>query len=299
MAMLCAGREQGGMPHELRGLFMVVATMLGVFIAVVQSGAAARADEGHSCDKAPAFTLAAEDAFFPYTGMFEGKLRGFSLDIVSAAFSAVGCTVNFVAMPYARCIREVQAGRQIGCFNTTNSADNQQKFIFHDRPLFRGRIMIYAHPVRTGVFTEEDFETQSFSVVRGYTYTDAFDRNPSIRKIAVESDLQTLAMVARRRADFAVVYEKVAQFQMGWNRARIAPSPVPVHKLVEYDLFVSFSRAAEARSMMLAHALDTGLEKIRDNGTYEKIDAAWNVWLSVGVKADQPPPKWTRLGIGD
>ena len=287
------------MQWNVRRRLTIVAAALALISIVNSAGYAAQSDKDHSCADAPAFTLAAEDGFFPYTGMFEGALRGFSLDIVSAAFNAVGCDVNFVAMPYARCIRDVQAGRQIGCFNTTNSTDNQEKFVFHSRPLFRGRILIYAHPGRAGTFAATDFENHSFSVVRGYTYTDAFDRNPSIRKIAVESDSQTLAMVARGRADFAVVYEKVAQFQMGWNRARIAPSPVPVHKLVEYDLFVSFSKAAKTQSMMLAQALDAGLEKIHGNGTYAKIDAAWNVWLSVGVKSDHPPPKWTTRGLGD
>lgn len=287
------------MRWTLRYPLTVAATAVALFFAAFHSSAVAQSDEDQLCDDIPAFTLAAEDGFFPYTGMFEGKLRGFSLDIVSAAFSAVGCRVNFVAMPYARCIREVQAGRQIGCFNTTNSADNQDKFIFHSQPLFRGRILVYAHPDWVGPFTEDAYKTRSFSVVRGYTYTDAFDRSSSIRKIALESDMQTLAMVARRRADFAVVYEKVAQFQMGWNRERIKPSPVPVHKLVEYDLFVSFSRISAHFSVKLARALDTGLEKIRNNGTYARIDAAWNAWLSEGVKADESPPKWTRLGIGD
>lgn len=297
--MVCTQRGQSLKPWKLRYLFTVAATAAVLLLTVFHSGAMAQSDENHLCDDVPAFKLAAEDGFFPYTGMFEGKLRGFSLDIVSAAFSAVGCDVDFIAMPYARCIREVQAGRQVGCFNTTNSTDNQEKFVFHSLPLFRGRIMIYAHPDRAGAFTEEAFETHSFSVVRGYTYTDAFDSSPSIRKIAVESDLQTLAMVSRHRADFAAVYEKVAQFQIGWNRERIKPSPVPVHKLVEYDLFVSFSRIDGHLSAKLARALDAGLEKIRSNGIYAKIDVAWNVWLSEGVQSDELPPKWTRLGIGD
>lgn len=299
MAIFCTRRGQSLIPGKIRHPLSVAASVLVLFLAMFHSSVAAQSEDDRLCDDPSAFTLAAEDGFFPYTGMFEGKLRGFSLDIVSAAFSAVGCEVKFVAMPYARCIRDVQAGRHLGCFNTTNSADNQEKFIFHSRPLFRGRILIYAHPDWVGPFTEDAFETRSFSVVRGYTYTDAFDRSSTIRKIAVESDLQTLAMVARNRADFAVVYEKVAQFQIGWNRERITPSPVPAHMLVEYDLFVSFSRISGQLSVKLARALDAGLEKIRNNGTYAKIDAAWNGWLSEGVQTAEPPPKWTAHGIGN
>lgn len=251
------------------------------------------------CDRETVHEIAAEDGFFPYTGLFEGELRGFSLDIVTAAFDAVGCKVRFTAMPYARCVRDVEVGRQIGCFNTTNSQANQQKFLFHEEPLFRGRILIYADPDRRAPFTDEDFRTGTFSIVRGFTYTDSFDRNAEIDKIAVESDFQTLAMVARKRADFAVVYEKVAQFQMARNRARIDPAPVPVHSLTEFDLFISFSKARFARSKALARMLDRGLREIRSNGTYAAIEISWAEWLEHGAESLESPPYWQPVPLRD
>jgi len=259
----------------------------------------AAAESRMICDSRTVHEIAAEDEFFPYTGLFEGELRGFSLDIVTAAFDAAGCRVKFKAMPYARCVRDIEAGRQLGCFNTTNSEANQRKFIFHQEPLFRGKILIFAHPERPEGFTERDFATGTFSVVRGYTYTDAFDRNAGISKIAVESDLQTLALVARGRADFAVAYEKVAQYQVARNRARIDPEPVPVHKLAEFDLFISFSRAQLARSTALARALDRGLKEIRANGTYAAIELAWAEWLEHGAESLEPPPYWQPLSVGN
>lgn len=244
------------------------------------------------CSPDEKVVLAAEDGFFPYTGVYEEELRGFSLDIVSAAFEAVGCELGLVRMPYSRCLREVQSGRMQGCFNTTDSGENLQKYLFHKEPLFRGRIMVYAPPSFQGIFTEEEFEKATFSVVRGYTYTDAFDKNPRIRKIEGETDLQTLALVSRGRADFAVVYEKVAQFHIGNNADRISPAPRPVAKLVDFDLFVSFSKADVTRSVWLARALDIGLEKIRGNGVYAAIEASWEEWLNAGVAAGRPAPHW-------
>ncbi len=251
------------------------------------------------CDRGTVHEIAAEDGFFPYTGLFQGELRGFSLDIVTAAFDAVGCKVRFTAMPYARCVRDVEVGRRIGCFNTTNSEANQRKFLFHEEPLFRGRILIYAHPDRREAFTGEDFRTGTFSIVRGFTYTDSFDRNADIDKIAVESDLQTLAMVARKRADFAVVYEKVAQFQIARNKARIDPAPVPIHSLTEFDLFISFSKVQFGRSKALARMLDRGLKEIRANGTYAAIEISWAEWLEHGAASLESPPHWQPIPARD
>ena len=244
------------------------------------------------CRNGESITIAAEDGFFPYTGVYQGDLRGFSLDIVTAAFDAVGCRVDFAVMPYNRCTRAVQAGRQRGCFNTTGSADNRERYIFHDQPLFRGRIQIFSHPELARGFLPEDFHTKKFSVVRGYTYTDSFDSDKAINKVAVESDLQTLAMVARKRADFAVVYEKVAQYHISKNADMIDPAPLPVHNLVEFDLFVSFTRVDPAGSKALAAALDEGLQRIHDNGTYILIETSWEVWLADGVRKGRPVPQW-------
>ncbi len=245
------------------------------------------------CHRNEKVVLAAEDGFFPYTGAYKGELRGFSLDIVAAAFQSVGCSLELVQMPYNRCIREVQAGRQTGCFNTTNSDENRQKYIFHKEPLFRGRIQVYGPPTFKSRFTEEAFGQSTFSVVRGYTYTDDFDTNPDIRKIEVETDFQTLALVSRGRADFAVVYEKVAQFQIGNNADRISPAPVPVFNLVDFDLFVSFSKTDFERSVWLAAALDAGLTRIRANGVYARIEADWDEWLKTGVAEGKPAPLWS------
>ncbi|WP_425405924.1 substrate-binding periplasmic protein [Hwanghaeella sp.] len=255
----------------------------------------AAADEiAPQCRPGERVVLAAEDGFFPYTGLYKGQLRGFSLDIVTAAFAAVGCAVEFRQMPYSRCLREVQAGRISGCFNTTNSDENLLKYIFHSAPLFHGRILVYGPPGFKGPFTDAEFERSTFSVVRGYTYTDAFDNNPQIEKIEVESDLQTLALVSRGRADFAVVYERVAQFHIGNNANQVTPAPVPVASLTEFDLFVSFSKANLEKSVWLAHALDLGLGQIHKNGVYSGIEAVWDEWLQSGVGQGKPAPYWTN-----
>lgn len=263
------------------------------FLFAACSSAFAADDTGPYCQRGEKVVLAAEDGFFPYTGVYEGQLRGFSLDIVSAAFQSVGCALELVQMPYNRCIREVQAGRQNGCFNTTNSDENRQKYVFHKEPLFRGRILVYGRPSFKGRFTNEEYGKSTFSVVRGYTYTDDFDTNPAIRKIEVETDFQTLALVSRGRADFAVVYEKVAQFQIGNNAERISPAPIPVSDLVDFDLFVSFSKTDTERSVWLAAALDAGLARIHANGVYARIEADWDEWLKEGVAEGKPAPFWS------
>ncbi|MEO3428639.1 ABC transporter substrate-binding protein [Pelagibius sp. CAU 1746] len=263
---------------------------LGLIVILPAWANPANADDACPVFEAP--EIAAEDAWFPYSGLYEGELRGISLDIISAAYHAVGCKVRFLISPYARCRREVEAGRQVGCFNTSNSPENLKLFIFHQEPLFQSRLLVYAHPERGSDFKVDDIAKGTVAIVRGYTYTDELDANTSINKINVESDLQTLALVARKRADFALVYEKVAKYHISRNARRIDPAPVPILRLAEVDLFISFSKRLGGRSTELAELLDQGLREIRRDGTYANIDAEWDHWLNDGIRRGEPAPHW-------
>jgi polar amino acid transport system substrate-binding protein len=258
-------------------------------------GSALFASPAVSADHCPVdepIAIAAEDAFFPYSGLYENHLRGFAVDVVSASFAAVNCKVAFNTMPYNRCMREVAAGRQLGCFDTTGSRANRRNYIFHEMPLFFGKIMIYRHPDAPASFSADIFKSRTFSVVRGYTYTDAFDADPEISKIEVDSDLQTLALVARRRADYAVVYEKVAEFHMSNSAELISPQPVYVDELVRFGLFISFTRKNPGKSQEIAAMLDNGLKAIHASGTYADIERTWDNWLTIGLRRGEAPPHW-------
>jgi polar amino acid transport system substrate-binding protein len=236
--------------------------------------------------------IGAEDGFFPYTGLYQGRLGGVSLDIVRAAFHASGCQVKFQVMPYNRCMREVEKGRIVGCFNTTNAPENKRRYIIHKEPLVSGRISVFGHPDGDRTFDKARFRRSSFAVVRGYTYTDEFDLDRSISKIEVETDQQTLALVSRGRADYAVVYDKVALFHLRSGDPTITPAPVRLATLVETDLFISFTRRDTLRSQRLADVLDEGLRKIRENGIYSGIEKRWSRWLSGTGGADELFPYW-------
>lgn len=259
---------------------------------VLLATGAANADQSAKCALSQEIVIAAEDSFFPYAGFYQGKLRGFAVDLVNAAFSAEHCSVTLNVMPYNRCVREVTQGRQLGCFNTTGSDENRRNYIFHQTPLFYGKILIYSHPENTAEFHPDFFKNKTFSVVRGYTYTDAFDADETIAKVEVDSDLQTLALTAKGRTDYAVVYEKVAAFHISNSQNFISPAPIAIHELAMLGLFVSFSKNTPERSQSVAALLDRGLSAIREDGTYNRIEASWDEWLKHGLKNGQPAPHW-------
>ena len=237
--------------------------------------ATAPAIAGHSseCPVSEDIVIAAEDSFFPYSGFYQGELRGFAVDLINAAFNAEQCSVILNVMPYNRCVRKVAQGRQLACFTTTGSDENRRNYIFHQTPLFFERVLVYSHPENTAEFDPDFFKNKTFSVVRGYTYTDAFDADETIAKVEVDSDLQTLALTAKGRTDYAIVYEKVAAFHISNSQYLVSPAPIARHELARLGLFVSFSKKMPERSKAVAAVLDRGLNAIHKDGTYGEIEA--------------------------
>lgn len=248
------------------------------------------------CDAGERIEIAAEDAFFPYSGKYEGQQRGYGFDIVRAAYAAVGCELVLKSVSYNRCMFEVKTSRLLGCFNTTNSEENKRKYLLHKTPLFFGKILVYANQKTKQSFSKEAYDTARFAVVQGYTYSDAFDQRKNINKVEVESDLQTLALVAAGRADYALVYEKVALFQMAGHQDLIKEKLQPVDVHATYGLFVSFSRGMGAKSQRAADLLDQGLSNITISGTYQSIEANWLNWLKNGLAKGDPAPYWQVSG---
>ncbi|OUR79161.1 hypothetical protein A9Q83_04795 [Alphaproteobacteria bacterium 46_93_T64] len=244
------------------------------------------------CNADEQVSLASEDAFFPYSGKYNGKMRGYSYDLVRAAFAAVGCKLEVTSSSYNRCMVEVAMGKLLGCFNTTNSHENRTKYILHKRPLFYGRIQVFARADHQGKFEEKSYYNSRFAVVRGYQYSFEFDSDTAIEKVEVDSDLQTLALVSVKRADYALVYDMVAQFHLTRKNNLIKERPIPIGLHAEYGLYVSFSRARGSQAQRIADILDHGLSRINVSGEYRRIENRWMKWLSSGKENDLPAPYW-------
>jgi len=93
----------------------------------------------------------AEDDCFPYSGIHNGKLMGFTVDLVRKIYASVGVKTKFQAVPYARCVEEVKRGQAIACFNTTREPSIENEFLWPDSPMFSAKIMIWtlkSNPVR-------------------------------------------------------------------------------------------------------------------------------------------------------
>lgn len=226
-------------------------------------------------------TIVAENNWFPYSAERDGALQGLAVDLVRAAYRAAGREVSLVSLPYARCLEEVEAGRELGCFDTIREPANEARFLFHDVPLFAATIVIVA-PADATVqgLTPADLKGQNVAVTNGYTYDEPFQSDGDVHKIVVTSDLSLLRVVGFKRAPYGVIYDKVMSSLLSEHADELAGKVKIVGILSHPELYISFSKTRPEAAGAIAD-LDRGLASIKADGTYQSIEKDWAARFNV------------------
>jgi len=225
--------------------------------------------------RAETITLIGEDDWYPYSGLKDGRIRGFAADIIEAAYAAAGIQVKFTSAPYSRCLMLAQTGQALGCFDSLQDAKLASLFIFHKEPIFKAVIGIYARENdKLPAITRLDLRGHQVGVTHGYTYGSDIENDAGIIRETAPSDLSNLRKLLRGRSDYSLVYTRVADHLRVTHPQEFQGKIKQVGVALEDKLFVSFSKSWPGAARY-AQLLDSGLVTIRANGTYTKIEQRW------------------------
>lgn len=226
--------------------------------------------------KAQVITLVGEDAWYPYSAVKDGRLQGFAVDVLAAAYAEVNVTVKFKSAPYARCLMLAQSGQELGCFDSIYSSKLAQNFLFHQEPIFQAQIGIYAlSDSLESNLTDVSMRGKVVGVTHGYTYSEDIDRGISIQREVAPTDHSNLRKLLIKRSDYAVIYTRVFDYLMVKFPGEFKGKVKRVGTIAEENLFVSFSKQ-RPDAVKYADLLDQGLRKIRSNGKYAKLEQKWS-----------------------
>lgn len=230
-------------------------------------------------------TLVSEDDWYPYAAERHGEARGLSVDLVRAAYAAVGVDVQFKVMAYARCMELLDIGEEIGCFNTPDDAAIRLSQRLPKMPLDVDPAYVYTradHP--HDKLTLKQLGGEAVGIVNGYRYGDTFMNDPQILREYSPSDLQNLKKLAAGRLDYIVLYERVARYLIGAYGEELALAIKPVAPIGEIAIYVSFSPIhPDAERAM--RQFEQGMQSLRASGQYAAILDQWDSQLTQGVAA--------------
>ncbi len=233
-------------------------------------------------------TLAVCQDFYPYTGVADGKAVGFSVDLVRAAFAAVGVTANYRLLPYPRCLAEAERGLVLGCFAIGREADSftSGKLIAHRTPMSTFILGLFVNASsKLQALRLQDMKNLRVAVAKDAAYGEMFERSTQGIRIDVLNEITGLRMLARGRVDAALLDQRSCAYLVRSHREEFAglfrdaamPGSFPT-----MFLHVGFS-AVRPESQRYADLMDQGLAAIKASGAYERISGHWSPTLATGA----------------
>lgn len=225
-------------------------------------------------------TIAVEDDFYPLARAPNGKLEGFSVDVIKAAFANQGYEVKFNIVPYARCTAETETGVQLACFNVPETEESRKLYIIPAEPLVQTVLQIFAPADSTASnLGFADLAGKRVGLTHGYDYSDEIESGTSFSLDVAKTDLLSLKKVAGGRVDYALLYDKVAAGLLSESGAELVGKVKVVGNLDPYPFHLAFSRQHPDGEKM-ADVFTKGLIAIKASGEYNAIDQQWNAKLS-------------------
>ncbi len=234
-------------------------------IAMVRNVAAD--PEAEAPAKAPVATVGVEDDWPPFAWVqAQGQApRGYSVEAVRLAFREMGVPVEFVVMPFGRCMHEARVGKVAACFNSVFNEDTRKDFLLHSTPLFNEPLAVLA---RTSAPREsidaKGLEGRTVGYVQSYQYPDWFMNNKAIVRVPAGSDAALLRMLERGRVEFALLGATVAAWRLQ-TEPELRDVKVRMVGQVSNDGFgVAFSRR-HPQGEVLRRGFDQALVKLQAN----------------------------------
>nr|WP_263144024.1 transporter substrate-binding domain-containing protein [Pseudomonas sp. RIT-PI-AD] len=218
--------------------------------------------------------IGAEDDWYPFTALKDGRIQGMSVDIVKAAFAASETPIRLVAYPYSRCMQLAKRGELAGCFNTAPDARIAEDFRLPREPLFSDDILLWTRREQPDPIDDlHRLNGRRVAVTLGYEYGEAFDTLNGMIRVQVRKDLNGFLMLSHRRVDYAVAYRGTAE-QLFQDTPALQGLFVAVARVHQPQLYLSFSRN-HPRSEFLLRRFELGMRRIRADGRYQAILDAW------------------------
>ncbi len=219
-------------------------------------------------DRSPV-VLGVEDSWPPFA-LDDGT--GISVEIVAAAFGAMGRRVEFRVLPYARVLRGIESGELHGGFNVTRQQSTEERFVFGESPILVVHGSFYFSPRNEAAIRDAgDIPNGSrVGLIVDYEYGDQYEAHRGrFREYRLSSQAQIVKMLLARRLDVAIMFDDVANYTM----SEMGVANEAVRKGARNHtsrIFVAFNKS-RVESIELASELDNGLEKIRLAGLYDQI----------------------------
>ena len=219
---------------------------------------------------------AAQDPWPPF--VTSEAPHGLSVELVSAALETQGYQLEFQIMPWARALSEVQTGNIDLLIATWFTEQRTRNFAYSDHYLYN-QIKFITLPTNTFEYSGLDsLAGKRVGTVRGYGYGDDFLNSTLFNRSEANDLISNLRRLEAGRIDVTLEDELVARSLMSDNGFDANNYRFTASSLSTNSLHVT-SGLANPNASEYIEAFNKGLQKIKANGTFDKILRKYGISL--------------------
>lgn len=201
-------------------------------------------------------------------------ISGMDIEIIRAAFNAIDVQVNFTVMPWKRITKSMERGAILGSVSCSRRPERNAYMLFSDEVTSTSRVAISRNEIDTSsIQTLDDLRSFSIISIEGW----AMEQQLVAENIPHETTpTYEGAMMAMRHRNIDLLYapEYPSLYyarKLGIHRDI---KVTPIRSEPSTPLYLCMSKTyPESRGIM--DRFNTGLQQIKQNGTYQAIRAKY------------------------
>lgn len=208
--------------------------------------------------------------FIPHNGEHLPN-QGYAIQMLREIFASQQQEVHFEFLPWPRALLQAKEGEAVAIVTIWYSAE-RAKYLNYPTPLYSNKVMLYHNKQRPVVFTQLDQLPATklrLGMVRGYSYPEVIEQLP-FDKVEVNTDLESLKMLALGRVDLVVCEQQVAEYILKTELASYSTIETTGAPLEERPMYIAFSKA-HPHSALLQQKYEKGLLYLKQQHRLEVL----------------------------
>lgn len=208
--------------------------------------------------------------FIPHNGEHLPN-QGYAIQMLREIFASQQQEVHFEFLPWPRALLQAKEGQAVAVVTIWYSAE-RAKYLNYPTPLYSNKVMLYHNKQRPVVFTQLDQLPATklrLGMVRGYSYPEVIEQLP-FDKVEVNTDLESLKMLALGRVDLVVCEQQVAEYILKTELASYSTIETTGAPLEERPMYIAFSKA-HPHSALLQQKYEKGLLHLKQQHRLEVL----------------------------
>ncbi len=230
--------------------------------------------------------IAAEDDWPPYSARRTDSTEptGFTPALVREIFARRDIAVDFITVPFSRCLHYAETGHAVACFNVTITDDNRDQFYWHPTPMFHEGLAIFALRGRfQPELSSKDLRGQRVGITNAYTYPSDLMSDPHIERLVARSDANLLNMLVKGRVDFIIMNSLPGQLRI--LEAKLGPQIERVGMISNDGFWLSFSKR-HPDGERLSKIFEEELVRLMANGRVAELELEMKTRLGLRLPQD-------------